>query len=84
MNLKAIPLRWVTLPLLPEEAGRERAGHGHVSIDRRILCDSMCRGEPRGLLPVGQQEVTRVRGNEKNMFENSVAQPGSADRLGIG
>lgn len=27
-------------------------------------CDNMCRGEPRGLLPVGQQEVTRVRGDE--------------------
>lgn len=32
MNLKAIPLRWVTLPQLPEEAERGRAGHGHVSL----------------------------------------------------
>lgn len=36
MNLKAIPLRSVTLPRLPEErgraSGRGRAGHGHVCV----------------------------------------------------
>lgn len=35
MNLKAIPLRSVTLPQLPEEAGRGHAGHVHVSMCAR-------------------------------------------------